>query len=149
VVLLEMPQNRWGGHTILTADRERAKSWAGTRWKALSPVPVHPAEEAWNRFSVFSSAPDEAAKVAGDRVLKEMAEAADVFKSSSLSVALFGNKYVCIAIPNTANLFEPSNIHVPVSTRQHAQQCRKEVGQLLEVIDIFSALGDAAGPDIP
>ena len=34
-------------------------------------------------------------------------------------------------------MFEASNMYVPVATKQHALQCKKEIEQILEIIDLF------------
>jgi hypothetical protein len=40
-------------------------------------------------------------------------------------------------IPNKGDMFEPSSMFVPVSTKQHALNCKKEIERILEIIDVF------------
>ena len=40
-------------------------------------------------------------------------------------------------IPFEGNLFEASGIHVPVATKQHTLECKKEIDQILEIIDVI------------
>ena len=40
-------------------------------------------------------------------------------------------------IPYESDMFEPSDLFVPVQTKTQAMQCKKEIEQLLEIIDVF------------
>ena len=70
-------------------------------------------------------------------LLKELYEASVVFDEAELSAAFFGGKYVFLMIPYKGDMFEASNMHVPVATKQHAMHCKKEIEQILEIIDVF------------
>ncbi len=136
-VLLETPEEVIEGHTILTTDRHKVKKWKKTRWKNLQEVYVSVSNPDWDRFEIFSTKPDAAELMIGERLLKELSEASDIFDKAPLSVAMFGKKYIFMMIENDVDMFEPSNIYVPVTTSQHAEQCKKEIEQILEIIDVF------------
>ena len=68
-----------------------------------------------------------------DRRLFE-AEAAAIFNNAALTAVLFGKKYVFMMIPNDKDMFEASDLFVPVTTNQHALNCKKEIEQILEII---------------
>ena len=40
-------------------------------------------------------------------------------------------------IPYEPDMFEASSLFVPVTTKTQAMQCKKEIEQLLEIIDVF------------
>lgn len=136
-VLLEIPNDVIEGHTIITANPKMVKEYEKKRWKDLTKVSVVASNPAWDKFTVFSSKPEAAELIVGDRLLKELSEAGDIFDNAALTAVLFGRKYVFIMIPYEKDMFEPSDIHVPVTTKQHALQCKKEIEQLIEIIDIF------------
>lgn len=136
-VLLETSAEAIEGHTVITADRKMVESYEKTRWKKLSRVHVSPTNTDWNIFDIFSTKPDSAELFVGDRLLKELAEAAIIFDNAPLTAVLFGKKHVFLMIPCAKDMFEPSDLHVPVATRQHAIKCKKEIEQLLEIIDVF------------
>lgn len=136
-VLLEIPQGIIEGHTILTADDEMIKKWRTTRWKSLQDVDVKTGNEDWDRFHAYSDNPEAAKLLIGERLLKELSEAADIFDNAPLSAAFFRGKFVFLMIPYKGDMFEASNIHMPVATKQHALQCKREVEQILEIIDVF------------
>ncbi len=142
LVLLEISDSLIEGHTILTANKEYAKHWPQTRWKKLKPVDIKVTEPSWDRFHVFSTKPESASLLVGEKLIKELAEAADIFDSSPMSAVLFKGKYVFMAIPYDHDMFEPSNIFVPVTTPRHAMNCKKEIEQLLEVVDVFDLYQD-------
>lgn len=149
LVLLEVPDGIIEGHTIITADRGKMNKWSKTRWKHLKPVPVKTGNPEWDRFYVFSDTPDEASLFIGEKFLKELAEASEIFDSAPVSAALFGGKYVFMAIPCEEDMFEPSNIFVPVATRQHAMNCKREIERIMEIIDVFELYKSSHGASIP
>lgn len=136
-VLLEIPGDVIEGHTIITCNSKMVKAWEKTRWKSLQRVYVSVSNPSWDRFQIFSSKPEAAELMVGERLLKELSEASDIFDGAPLTAAMFGTKYIFVMIPNDADMFEPSNLFVPVTTNQHALQCKKEIEQILEIIDVF------------
>lgn len=137
LVLLEIPSAILEGHTIITADIDRAQRWAQTRWKKLSPVEVNVENKQANRFKIFSDKPEAASLLVGERLLKELAEMGDIFGDLPVSAALFKEKYVFLAIPCADDMFEAADIEVPIATSSHAVRCKKEVEKIMEVIDLF------------
>lgn len=136
-VLLETPEDIIEGHTIITANTKMVKSFAKTRWKTMSPVDIAASDPKWNNFHIYSTKPENAKKKVDDKLLKELAEAAEIFDDAPLSVALFGKKYIFMCIPCDQDMFEASNLFVPVTTKSQAMKVKKEVEQLLEIIDVF------------
>ncbi|MGB4107173.1 MAG: DUF3137 domain-containing protein [Alphaproteobacteria bacterium] len=136
-VLLETAHKVFEGHTIITADRAMAKRSASTRWAKLPQVNVKAENPEADRFVVFSDKPDDAALLAGEKLLKELADAADIFGKAELTAAFFRGKYIFMMIPHKGNMFEPSGMFVPVSTKQHALHCKREIERIMEIVDIF------------
>ncbi len=136
-VLLETPQDVIDGHTIITANHKMVKAYSKTRWKTMKEVHISVSNPEWDKFQIYSTKPDSAELVIGDRLLKELSEAAEVFDDAPLTAVLFGKKYVFMMIPNSNDMFEASNLFVPVKTKAQAMQCKKEIEQLLEIIDVF------------
>jgi hypothetical protein len=148
-VLLEIPQPLFKGHIILSADKEKVKNWRGTRWQKLQDVAVTASDPSWDRFSVFSDKPQEAQDIVSEALLKELAEAADIFDESPITAALFRQKYIFLMIPYDGDMFEASNIDIPVATKQHALKCKREIEQLLEIIDVFGVYESAPAQKQP
>ncbi len=136
-VLLETPEHVIDGHTVITANSKMVKSYANTRWKTMNKVHVSVSNADWDRFHIYSTKPEAAELMIGDRLLKELAEAAEIFDNAELTAVLFGKKYVFMMIPYDKDMFEASDLFVPVATKTQALQCKKEIEQLLEVIDVF------------
>jgi hypothetical protein len=136
-VLLEAPHKVFEGHTIVTADRSMAKRSAGTRWARLSQVHVKTSNPEFERFVVFSDKPEDAMLLVGDKLLKELSEASDIFGKAELTAVFFRSKYVFMMIPHKGDMFEPSSMFMPISSKQHALQCKREIERILEIIDIF------------
>ena len=146
-VLLEIPNAVIEGHTILTADAQAYKSWRPSRWKKLQDVHIKTDNDDWDKFHILSDNPEAAKLLVGERLLKELSEASSVFDDAPLSAALFRGKFIFMMIPYKGDMFEASNIHVPVATKQHAMQCKKEIEQILEIIDVFDLYEPTATPE--
>jgi hypothetical protein len=136
-VLLEIPSNAIEGHTILSADGHMVSNWANTRWRRFKPVRVDVSNPSWDRFRIFSSDPEAASLLVGEKLLKELSEAADIFDNAPLSAVLFGRKYIFITIPYKEDMFEAYNMYFPVSSKKHAMKCKREINQILEIIDLY------------
>ncbi|MCF8495823.1 MAG: DUF3137 domain-containing protein [Alphaproteobacteria bacterium] len=137
LILLEIPSAAIEGHTIITADETMVHRWEKTRWKKLQRVQATFDSPLVTRFQIFSDHPESASLLIGDRLLKELGEAADVFGKSPLTAVLFRGKYIFLSIPYAEDMFEPSSIFHPVATKQHTLRCRHEIERIMEIIDIF------------
>ena len=136
-VLLETPDQKFNGHSILTSDLEMVGKYASSRWKSLSPVPLQNDKKTGMNFKLFCSEAGMANTLDKEDLFKELVEASEIFNNAPITLATFGKKYVFMMIPNSNNMFEAYGIHVPVPTKQHMQQCNTEINQLLEIIDVF------------
>lgn len=113
------------------------RRWAPTRWKKLQKTVPNDTPPEGSRFEVYADNPESANLLVGQRLLTELAEASDIFDNSALSAVLFRKKFIFITIPYEENMFEASNMYVPVATREHAMNCKREIEQILEIIDVF------------
>jgi hypothetical protein len=136
-VLLEAPNAPIEGHTILTANKEMIHRWGKTRWKKLSSVDANSENPMWNKFSGFSDNSESAEKLITEPLLKELSEAADIFDQSPITAVFFQKKFIFIMIPYDGDMFEASDMQVPVATKRHALKCKKEIDQIVEIIDVF------------
>ena len=136
-VLLEIPEEVIEGHTIITANDRMVKAYANTRWKTMNQVHISVSNPEWDKFTIYSTKPEAAELMIGDRLIKELAEAGEIFDDSPLTAVLFSKKYIFMMIPYEQDMFEASNLFVPVTTKSQALQCKKEIEQLLEIIDVF------------
>ncbi len=145
-VVLELPQPVFEGHTIITADSDMVARYAATRWHKLAPVMLDNTNNpAHDKFVAYSDKPEDAKLILGARLIKELAEAMQIFDGAKITAVLFRKKYVFMMIPHEANMFEASDIFFPVTTKAHALRCKKEIEQLLEIIDVFDLYGSHSG----
>ena len=148
-VLLEAPQDIFDGHTVITANQKMVKAYASTRWKTMSPVNIPVAEPEWDRFTIYSTEPQAAMRIVDERLLKELAEAADVFDGAPLTAVLFKKRYIFMMIPHDKDMFEASDLFVPVTTKDQALRVKREIEQLLEVVDVFDLYEKDEEPPVP
>lgn len=135
--VLETKNKFFDGHTIITSDEGLFRLQANTAWQKLQPVKPETNSIRLEHFKILSNRPETAKLLAGEKLLTELDEAAEIFAGAPASMVFFGGKYVFLAIPYHIDMFEPSNIYVPVTTKTHAMTCRKEIEQLMEIVDIF------------
>lgn len=135
--LMEINNNVFGGKTIITAD-EATSALASQNLQAISLTQPNYAE----KFNAYTSSPQELGSWLDKKLLKELSEMVSLFDNASLSAVFFNKKYIFVMIPYSIDMFEPSHISVPVSIRQHALQCKKEIEQLLSIIDVLELYKD-------
>lgn len=133
-ILIELPDDHFKGHTIVTSDPRLIRDNAHTRWKSLQPTKP---ESDIGGFQIFTNRPDHAGQQATPELLKELSEASDIFDNAHISAVLFAKKFLFITIPHKEDMFEACNIFVPVTLRSYMQNCKKELEQMMEIIDIY------------
>lgn len=136
-VLLECPEDKFKGHTILTSDMDMVEHYAHSRWKSLQPVPAETDEHYDPAFKLFSNSPETATNIISKELFKELGEASDIFNEAPVTLVFFQKKYIFMMIETDQNMFEPCSIQLPIKTNLHGVECKKEIDQILEIIDIF------------
>lgn len=136
-VLLEAPNDTFEGHTIITANQKMVEAYSNTRWKSMNPVSVPVSDTNWDKFTIYSTKPDAASRIIDERLLKELAEASNIFDSAPLTAVLFKKRFMFMMIPYEKDMFEASDLFVPVTTRDQALRVKGEIEQLLEIVDVF------------
>lgn len=134
-VLLDVPNAPFTGHTIITSDSALIAECDGKRWKSLTRI--QNTVQAYQKFSIYTNQPETNESLIGETLLKELDEAGTVFDNAPITAVFFNKKYVFIRIPYDGDMFEASSIYLPVSSPDHADTCRREIEQILEIIDVF------------
>ena len=131
-VLIEVKSQVFHGHSIITADGGLAKRLS----KKLTLLP--PGNNAFSRhFSILTNDDQNKANLQNDKLLKELSETSVLFGDAKLSAAFFHGKYIFMAIPAKEDMFEASNVYVPVSTNESAMRVKEEVQKILSIIDVI------------
>ncbi|HRQ59945.1 MAG TPA: DUF3137 domain-containing protein [Alphaproteobacteria bacterium] len=124
-------QSVFEGTTILTANPALRQ----VLQQSFKPCPLANPEYS-ARLSVWTNAPLPAPIAANEKLLKEFYEMSHEFEDSPLSAVFWNKRYIFVAIPHEGNMFECSNLFVPITTSSTAKQCRREVAQLHSIIDV-------------
>lgn len=136
-ILMEMPEEVFEGHTIITADQGLARSCANSRWQSLTHLKTPVTDPEWKRFLVYTNRVEAAEKQISENVFKELLETSQIFDDAPLSAVMFAKKFLFIAIPHEEDMFEACNIFVPVTLRSYLEKCRKEIDKMMEIIDLY------------
>jgi hypothetical protein len=134
-VFIEAPNAHFKGHTVITADSDMTKH-IQNHWQGYNEI-VLSASQYDHKFYACATDTLHARNVLSDAFLKELSEMGQLFDDATVSAAFFGGKYLFIAIPYDKDMFEPSNAMMPVTTRDHALTCKREIEQLISIIDIL------------
>ncbi len=141
-VLLESKSDIFDSHTILTTDHKMVREYAGKRWQKLQSVKLDTSSHGDISFSAYSSKPDSAQGMIDAPLLKELAEASLIFNKAPITAITFAKRFVFIMIPYAPDMFEASDVNIPIKTKQHALTCKQEINQILEIIDVFGSFND-------
>ena len=132
-VLLEFDEPKFSGHTILTAHTKLAQKVS----RKLETLKINPPHFSAH-FTLLSSKPEVASSLIGEEFLKEFYEIYTHFNEAPLTAVLYGKRYIFKMIPYKTDMFEVSNLHVPVRTTNTLVDCKKEIDQILSIIDILN-----------
>lgn len=138
-VLIELSKPHFEGHSVITMDPKQAQRLA----KRLQAVPLRNAPQFANHFHLLSSKPDKASILDSPELFKELQETALLFDNAALSIAFFASKYIFVQIPYENDMFEASDVFVPITNNDAAMRCKKEVEQLMSIVDIVHLYDDA------
>ncbi|MCK6418668.1 MAG: DUF3137 domain-containing protein [Alphaproteobacteria bacterium] len=127
-VLLESAlDQRFSGHVVITDDPAYEPSLPAREFSFESPETT--------QFSLYAETPEAAQAVANPRLLKELAEAAARFKAP-VRASFFKGRYVLIMFTSHEDMFEPSDLLIPVRTANYGTRVRTEISRILEIIDV-------------
>lgn len=131
LALLDVETDHFEGTTIITANPSLKRHLGRT----LKSCPVNlPALD--HDLSVFTTQDSMTRLASEEKLLKEIHEMSVLFNNAPLSAIFWHGHYIFIAIPHDGDMFECSSLFVPVTTHGTALQCRKEIEQLLSIVDI-------------
>lgn len=132
-VLIELSRDVFEGHSVITADQKQAQRLA----KKLQRYPFKSSENYTTLFTLLSSSQNSAQILDNQKLLTELHETMVLFEQAPLSIAFFGSKYIFLQIPYEKDMFEASDVFVPITTNESALRCKKEIDQLMSIIDII------------
>ncbi|MAE52329.1 MAG: hypothetical protein CMH27_11020 [Micavibrio sp.] len=131
-VLIEIKNTVFHGHSVITADASLAKRLS----KKLTPLP--PGNNAFSRhFTILTNDEKNRPNLENDQLLKEISETSALFGNAQISAAFFQGKYIFMAIPAKEDMFEASDVYIPITTSESAMRCKQEIEQILSIIDII------------
>jgi hypothetical protein len=124
-VLIELSKPLFEGHSVITMDPKLAQRMT----KRLDHVQLQSARAFANHFHLLSSQPDKVKALDNPDLFKELQETALLFDNAALSAAFFASKYIFMQIPYDKDMFEASDVFVPITSNDAALRCKKEVDQ--------------------
>lgn len=153
-VLLLTEKDKFKGHTIITSDEGMIKRWRNSRWKNFSEVSCRPGVKS-GVYRVFSDNQEEAVTLADEDFMELMHTLSELFEDAQITASFFKGNRVFLMIPYEDDMFEPGDIYLPITNRTHALKCKREIEQILHVVDVLdvyeadSALPQQQSPDEP
>lgn len=132
-ILLDMKGKRFYGHTVVDRDKGRILSWFKQKSSQLKPANlVDPEFE--KIFDVYTSDQVEARYLIDPVMIERIKGLQAEYEGESLTAAFYENRML-ILIQSKRNHFEPADIHIPATDPQSVLGLKREIGQILGVID--------------
>lgn len=145
-VLLLTPKGKFKGHTIITCDDDLIKTCRSSRWKKLPEIQFNEGIKP-GLFRIYSNNAEEAKGLADEDFMELLHTLNELFGNTKVSACFYGDNRVFLSIPNDTDMFEPGNIYMPITTRSHALKCKREIEQILHVVDVLDVYeADSATP---
>ncbi len=136
-VLLELPKPSFTGQTLIMGNIAQARKWGERRWGDLSYTETEdPGQE--SHFDVYSNNHEEAKKLARGDILERLHVLAKEFDNAKISLSFYKQKYVFLMIPYSTDMFEHSSLYLPITTKEDALTRKREIEQIISIIDTLS-----------
>jgi hypothetical protein len=146
LVMITTPKGKFKGHTIITSDHEAIKKWANTRWKKFNSVQPREGIAAGD-YKIYANNVEEAQALADEDYMELLQRLSELFSNSLISSAFYAGNRVLLLIPSDEDMFEPGDIDMPVSSQGYALKCKREIEQILHVVDVIDVYEpDSAAP---
>lgn len=132
-ILLNTKHKRFYGHTILQKDRNALMEWFKEKSNGLERAEmVDPEFEEF--FDAYTNDQVEARYLIDPAMIERLKSLYEEYDGKNMSVAFYENKML-ILIASNHNHFEPASIYVPASDPASILSMKKEVGEILSIID--------------
>jgi hypothetical protein len=145
VILIILPRQKFYGHTILVKNQLKAFEWLETVATGLKRANlVDPVFE--SVYSVFTNDQVEARYLLDPAMMERVTHVSDAYKSRGLSMACFDSR-ICMLLASTRNYFEPPDITIPATDAEGIAAVKREIEQVLELIDYLDVYRPAPRPE--
>lgn len=135
-VLLNTKHKRFFGHTILDRNSSALSQWFKEKTNKLERADmVDPEFE--KIFDAYTNDQVEARYLIDPLMIERLKGIYQEYKGDKMAAAFFDNKML-IMIDSNHNHFEPANIHTPATSPDSILSMKREIGQILSIIDKLS-----------
>lgn len=135
-ILLDMKTKRFYGHTILDKERNKIVEWFKEKSSNLKTANlVDPEFE--KLFDVYTSDQVEARYLIDPAMIERIKGLQAEYEGESITAAFYESKML-ILIRSKHNHFEPADISIPATDPVSVLGMKKEIGEILSVIDRLS-----------
>ncbi len=135
-VLLDTRHKRFFGHTLIDQNKSKISEWFKERSSTLQRAEmVDPEFEAI--FDVYTNDQVEARYLIDPIMIERLKGLYDEYDGEKMAAAFYDNKML-ILIASKHNHFEPSNIYVPAISPDSILNMKKEIGEILSIVDKLS-----------
>ena len=135
-ILLTHGVKKFHGHTILTRDQGKLSSWFLKQTKGLKRANMVDLE--FERlFDVYTDDQTEARYLIDPVIIESLKSLYNDYHGEKMMASFYNDK-VFIMIESRENHFEPPSIHTPATNEAELITMKREVGQVLSIIDRLS-----------
>ena len=141
-LLIGLPQPAFQGHTILIRNASAFGEWMTGIFSGLQKTELA-APGLESVYTAFTSSPAEAARLLDREMLRRVMRLSEVFASKGVSLAFFRGQVFAL-VASDKNFFEPGGVNVSATNLQAVRDIRREVGQVMGLIDYLQVLAPAS-----
>ncbi len=135
-ILLDMQTKKFYGHTMLERDKGKVSEWFKERSSKLKRANlVDPEFE--KMFDVYTNDQVEARYLIDPVMIEKIKGLQEEYDGESLTAAFYDSKML-VLIQSPHNYFEPAELEVPASDPRSIISMKREIGQVLSLIDRLS-----------
>ncbi len=135
-ILLDMNSKRFYGHTMIDKDRSKISEWFKEQTGGLKRANlVDPEFE--KIFDVYTSDQVEARYLIDPLMIERLKGLQDEYHGEGITAAFYENKML-VLIQSKHNYFEPADLTVPAADPDSILAMKREVGEILSLIDRLS-----------
>ncbi len=132
-VLLDVPNRKFLGHTILERDKGKLFKWFTDKSKGLKRANMGDPEFE-KIFDVYTNDQVEARYLVDPLMIEDLKAMYEEYNGESMASSWF-DKSMLIMIASKHNHFEPADLYTPATSPDTILNLKREIGQILSIID--------------
>ena len=137
VFLIDIPKNKFTGHTVLVKSQGHLFSWLGKKFPAEFKT-VHLEDPVFNKqYQVFSNDQVEARCILDPAMMERVEEISNMYFSKGVTISYDSGNRIFALIPFSGDFFKAPSIWCPATDVYTIARMKNEIKSMLSLIDLL------------